>query len=130
MLRETNPQTMDDTGLNGFDYEIYNVDVSGLDIVLGAGTYWFTVVPDGGDQDGRSFTANTFGINSVGMSISDMQFFNSSDFGANYTNADNEGVFSNFSMGVMGSVGSAPEPATAGLVAVALAGLYFRRRSS
>ena len=89
------------TGRSGFGLTEFNNLVSGLNVSLGAGTYWFTVVPQSPGQFGRSFNSNTFGLNSVGRSMSDQQFFNSQFFGANFTNADNEGVFPNFSDGVI-----------------------------
>lgn len=82
--------------------------VSGLNINLGFGTYWMAVVPETPSQSGRSFLSNTFGLNSIGTQISDQQFFNSAFFGANFTNADNEGVFSTLSSGVIGT--EVPEP--------------------
>ncbi len=58
-------------------------------------------------------------MNSVGTQTSNQQFFNSAFFGANFTNANNEGTFQTFSQGL-----GTPEPSSfimlgSGLVAVA-----------
>lgn len=103
--------------------------VSGLNVVLAPGMYWFTVVPDAPNQQGTSFNTNTFGTNSIGTQVSDEQYFNSPFFGYNFTNADNLSIFPRFSSGVIGS--AVPEPSSiiilgSGMVAVAGA---VRRRS-
>ena len=110
------------------EFEEYNNTVSGLNLNLPAGMYWFAVVPDAPNQQGRSFNTNTFGLNSVGTQISDRQFFNSSFFGANFTNADNEGVFPTFSSGVLGT--EVPEPSSILMLVSGLLGVggVVRRR--
>jgi len=93
-----------------YDFGDYKNLVSGLNVTLGPGTYWFAVVPQARDQQGRSFNVNTFGLNAIGTQISDKQFFNSPFFNTNFTNADNIAVYPTFSSGVDGTV--VPEPAS------------------
>jgi hypothetical protein len=108
------PDTVTPTGLSGFGYLIYkNAVAASAD--LSDGTYWFAVVPLCTTCNGRSWNANTFGLNSVGTEIPDQQFWNSEFFGANFTNANNDGVFQTFSSGVLASLSRAsdvPEPSS------------------
>jgi hypothetical protein len=53
--------------------------------------------------NGRSFNSNTFSCfgGCLGTQVSNQQYWNSVPFGANFTNANNEGVFQTFSSGVL-----------------------------
>ena len=116
------------TGRTGFGYTEYTNQVSGLNLNLGAGTYWESVVPVCPSCDGRSFNSNTTGTNSIGTDVPDNQYWNSAFFGANFTNADTQGVFQGFSAGVVGT--EVPEPSSLimlGSGLVAAAGLVRRR---
>jgi len=85
------------TGRSDFGFVEYTNFVGGLGVMLGSGTYWFAVVPQDPSNANRSFNSDTDGLNSVGSQISGEQFFNSAFFGADFTNANNEGVFNIFS---------------------------------
>jgi len=115
------------TGRSDFGYTEYT-DAVKVSANLAAGTYWFAVVPQDPNNAGRSFNSNAnTHLNSVGIQEDGDQFFNSAFFGANYTNANNEGVFNNFSDGVLQGV---PEPSSLimlGSGLVAAAGVVRRR---
>jgi len=117
------------TGRSDFGYTEYHNEVDGLNVTLAPGTYWVAVVPSCPTCAGRAFNSDTDGLNSVGTQTSGQQFFNSAFFGANFTNANNEGVFNIFSSGVSGTSG-VPEPSSLimlGSGLVAAAGVVRRR---
>lgn len=126
-LSEGNGGTLQASGAGADSYHAkgaygeYTNTISGLNFTLGAGTYWFTVVPEAPGQQGRSSNTNTFGTNSVGTEMSDEQYINSPFYGYNFTNADNLSIFPIFSSGVIGTV--VPEPSSlvmmaSGLIAI------------
>ena len=124
----TGAVTNSPTGRSGFGYTEYYNEVGGLSVSLYSGQYWFAVVPVCTTCNGRSFNSNTFGLNKIGTSDLDKEYFNSAFFGANFTNADNEGVFPSFSSGVVGC----PEPSSMimlGSGLLAAAGVARRRLS-
>jgi len=106
----TGAVTNNPTGRSGFGYTEYTNKVTFASVDVNQGQYWYAVVPICTTCAGRSFNSNTFGLNKVGTDTDNLQFFNSSFFGANYTNANNEGVFQDFSGGVMGV--PTPEPSS------------------
>jgi len=110
------------TGRSGFGYTEYSDTVSFASVWLEPGTYWFAVVPNDPNSGGRSFNSNTFGLNAVGTQVIDEQFWNSAYFGANFTNANNEGVFHTFSSGVIGSY-FIPEPSSLVMLGSGLLGV-------
>jgi hypothetical protein len=125
----TGAVTQTPTGRTGFGFIEYRDEVDGLNVNLNGGTqYWMAVVPNDPNNPNRSFNSNTFGANSIGTYTPDQEFWNSAFFGANFTNADTQGVFPAFSQGVV--AGNVPEPSSlimlgSGLVAV---GGFIRRR--
>jgi hypothetical protein len=97
------------------------VDVS---LILAPGTYWVSVAPI--DPNGsETFNSNSFGLNAVGTHTPDDDFWNSFTFGADFTNANSQGVFPAFSSGVIGTIVAIPEPATWATMLVSFAGLGF-----
>ncbi|MFZ0705432.1 MAG: PEP-CTERM sorting domain-containing protein [Candidatus Korobacteraceae bacterium] len=115
------------TGRADFGFNEYSYAALNLNTFLGAGQYWFAVVPQDTGNANRSFNSDTDGLNSIGSQTSGLQYFDSAFFGANYTNANNEGVFNIFSGGVLYAT---PEPSSlimlgSGLLVAAGA---FRRR--
>jgi hypothetical protein len=103
------------TGRSLLGFTEFNTTVTGLSQVLGAGTYWFNVAPVINNGN-LSYNSNTFGLNSVGTSITDQQFVNSG-FGFNFINANYFGTLPNLSDGVLGRTtsGQAPEIGSAGV---------------
>ena len=109
------------TGRGAFGFNEFNVEVP-VSLNLAPGEYWLSVVPVSGDAN-RSFESNTFGLNAIGVHTAKSDYWNSAFFGANFTNANNEGVFPGFSSGVIGTAGAVPEPSTWTLLLVSFAGL-------
>jgi hypothetical protein len=118
------------TGRSGFGLTEYRDQIDGIDVDLFADTFWFTVVPNDPNNANRSFNSNTFGLNSVGTQISNQQYWNSASLGANFTNANNEGVFPTFSDGLVNTI--EPEASSFILFGTGLVGIagIVRRRLS
>lgn len=95
------------TGRSGFGYTEYTDSVA-VSVTLNAGsTYWINVTPVCAACSARAFESNVppgTAANHVGpANVLDLSFFNSAFFGANFTNANNEGVFHLYSFGVVGT---------------------------
>lgn len=134
----TSTPTVTDTGLSGWDYEDYQVEVTGLNIYLSPGDYWLSVVPICLDSNNsacanRSFNANTDGTNAIGTPEPlDLSYFNSSYFSDDFVNALGYGAdLIEFSSGVLGDpAGAVPEPGSMALIGgglLLLAGIRRRR---
>jgi hypothetical protein len=116
------------TGRSGFGYTEYTDAVKFTPLDPATGQYWLAVVPVCKTCNGRLFNSNTDGTNGIGKTDKDNDFFNSPFFGANFTNADNEGTFPAFSSGVLAT----PEPSSIlmlGSGLLAAAGVVKRRLS-
>ncbi len=93
----------------------YTVTVSGLDVVLSAGTYWLSVTPVVGRHQ-TSYILSTSGANGTGVvtGSAGSSYIDGSFYGAtfepsqDYTGLPPDG----YSMGVIGTVASVPEPST------------------
>jgi len=120
------------TGRNGFGLDEYQAHVEGLNLLMGSGQYWESVVPLALNDAGRSYNSNTFNCfanSCVGTQIDDQQYFDSPFFGSSFGNADDQGAFTTFSSGIDG-FDSVPEPSTLSMLGSGLVGLsgLLRRR--
>jgi hypothetical protein len=120
----------------------YTIQVTGLNVALGSGTYWLSVSPmDSGV--GQSFESGTIGANSVGTPAGNdgNAFFNTSGSlqtvpPGNYTPTNLiAGSPTDFSEGLTGVetpvTAETPEPASMTLLAIGacgMAGYAWRRR--
>jgi hypothetical protein len=118
------------TGRSAFGYTEYRDEIDHVYISFQPSVeYWMAVVPNDPNNASRSFNSNTFGINAVGEEQSNQQYWDSAFFGANFTNANNEGVFPAFSEGLLG-IPLSPEPSSVIMFAsgvMAVAGIARRR---
>lgn len=125
------PATMTATGRTVFGDPEYTIEVSGLNVVLGPGTYWLAVAPhDNGS--GRSFISTTSGLNAVGSPAGNNgnSFWYSTYYLKDFA-PDVNGTTYDYSMGVSGTVGGAvpiPEPASVSLAGLGLLLVALRRR--
>jgi PEP-CTERM motif len=101
------------TGRSGFGYAEFMVEVSGINVTLGPGTYWLNVEPIG-NGTGHSLNTTTSGANCVGMPCGNdgNSFFVPGGFSTD-----------DFSMGVIGTV--VPEPTTWALLGAGLSALLI-----
>ncbi len=120
------------TGRSGFGLDEYNNTVSGLNVNLGANTYWFAVVPTCLTCDGTSYNTNSLdALNAVGTQILNQQYWNSPALNVNWTNANNDQLVPSFSSGVYAYV--TPEPSSVimlGSGLIAAVGAMRRRLSA
>jgi hypothetical protein len=102
--------TQTPTGRSGFGITEYTDSVAiSPSVTLSAGTtYWINVTPVCAACAGRAFESTTSGAGHVGVAnISNLSFFNSVFFGANYANTNTEcGGCALFSFGVSGTNGT------------------------
>ncbi len=134
LFNGTSAATQTATGRSAFGFTEYTMQVSGLNIPLGPGTYWLTVEPIGGGS-GSSFVSTTSGLNAVGTPPGNdfNSFFDSTYFSANFDPAANwTGTGpADFSMGVGdASNQDVPEPGTLTLALFGLGAFGLLRRWS
>jgi hypothetical protein len=102
------PVTNTPTGRHLDYYDEYNNTVSGLNVHLPRGQYWFAVVPSCPTCMGDAFNSNTFGLNSIGQSDLNLEYLDIPN-GARFENANTFGDFPTFSSGLYASE-IVPEP--------------------
>ena len=127
----TNAATATPTGRSADGFTEYHVDVTGLNLALGPGTYWLTVAAiDSGN--GRAFMSLTNGANAIGTPPGNDSnaFFDSTFFGTNFqpTVIAANPEYHDFSMGVAGTLTAVPEPMSLLLVGSGLAAVASSRR--
>lgn len=133
-----------DTGLSGFGFEIYRIQVNGLDFLLAPGHYWLTLAPVLTGDTQISFLATTSGVQGSGSprAHDGLSYFDSDTFGLHFVSTDTQitqqsadGGHLDFSEGVLGTSAQTPqpvpEPATVSLaIGVTLMAIGRRRRST
>jgi hypothetical protein len=122
--------TMVANGMDGFGFTGYNASISGLNVNLGAGTYWFGGKFNGAGTNNSIYVVTTSGAGAVGTPAGNNgnSFWDSTTFGQSWAGTD--ALFGpgswDVSMGVQGSV--VPEPATMAALGLGVAALIRRRR--
>jgi hypothetical protein len=133
----TDAATQTATGRSGFGYTEYEILVSGLNVTLGAGTYWLSVAPVTAGGGGNSYVSTTSGSNCVGTPCGNdgnSYWSSGAPFNENFgSTADGLGTGTwDFSMGLDDGT-TAPEPATIGLclagLGLIMVGSRARRRA-
>ena len=109
-------------------YAEYTIQVTGLSVSLGPGTYWLSVSPlvgaDPTNQFGgvyESYNIGTNGANAVGTPTGAMP-----DALFNTPTNSFQRTFTGLAMGVAGSVGAVPEPGSLALLGLGAFGLILR----
>ncbi len=124
-----------DTGFTSTGYDVYRIQVSGLNVFLETGDYWLGVAPVMSSTDYYSFIVTTVGANSVGIHDGNSFFDWPSNGNYNFVSAgavapDFVGPSGNFSMGIVtGTDSAAPEPGTAALIGGGISLLLLRARA-
>ncbi len=106
----------------------YNVEVTGLNVMLDPGTYWLNVTPIGAGG-GASYVSTTSGANGVGTPIgtNGTSYWYGPGYGVVFqptVNSFSDASAVGFSMGISGI----PEPSAIALAATAVAALFGVRR--
>jgi hypothetical protein len=101
----------------------YTIAVSGLNIVLGSGTYWLSVAPDTDGADAYWYNDTTSGASAVGTPPGNdgNSYFSSAYLGYSFASVGSlEGGGNwDFSMGIIGTFAQTPEPSSVTLVVAA-----------
>ncbi|MFO0960571.1 MAG: PEP-CTERM sorting domain-containing protein [Isosphaeraceae bacterium] len=108
----------------------YTVTVSGLNLSLGAGSYWLSVAPIGTAGNGNvSYISSTGGSGAVGLPAGNdgNSYFTSASYGNFFTPTSDDSVEGagtwDYSMGVVGVTRAVPEPASLALMLLGGAGV-------
>jgi hypothetical protein len=115
-------------------YSDYLLEVGGLNVVLGSGTYWMSLRPITTNMGGplMSYLARTFGVNAIGSPsgndgnsfLSEVPFY----YFTPYSEISSVEVW-DFSMGIRGLQSEAtPEPASLAVFTLLAVGAYGLRR--
>ncbi|HEY2013851.1 MAG TPA: hypothetical protein VGH38_10145 [Bryobacteraceae bacterium] len=107
----------------GSQYPEYTIEVSGLNVHLPPGTFWLSVAPEVGQDNGgvlRSYASITAGSGAVGEYLPGDSFWDAPAFGYSFAQFTYD-----YSMGVGGT--ALPEPGAFPLLA--LASFFPRRRT-
>jgi hypothetical protein len=110
---------------------IYDNQVNGLSVTLGAGTYWLAVAPDTSGSNFATFTVTTSGAGAIGTPPGNdgHSFISSAANGFNFTPASDPDLNGpgtwDYSMGIIGTATVLPEPSS---VILGLIGMITARK--
>lgn len=128
----TDPLLQTPNLLNAFGYTGYRLEITGLNVALGPGTYWLTIAPIGAGS-GEAYVDTTSGANAVGTPAGNdgNSFWDFPLTSQNFVPAGPivAAQIPDFSLGVNGQeVSAVPEPTSLVLLGAGLLGLRVARR--
>jgi hypothetical protein len=122
------------TGIPGVTLNVYTNQVNGLNVTLGAGTYWLAVAPDVSNQN--SFIVTTSGSGAIGTppgndgnSFASSTFLSENFLPTSDPSLEGPGTW-DYSMGIIGTAAAVPEPSSVvlGLIGLIGSGAFARAR--